>query len=45
VASITSTLSWNQTVTGRSPALLVAVAVGEVPDTGMTASATDIQAV
>lgn len=40
VASLTSTLSWNQTVSGSSQALLVAVPFGEVPDSGMTASAT-----
>jgi serine/threonine protein kinase len=41
VASLASRLSWDQTVSGSSPALLVEVAVGEVPDTGMTASVTD----
>ena len=33
-------LSWNHTISGTSPALLVGVAVGAVPDSGLTASAT-----
>ena len=33
-------LSWNHTISGTSPALLVGVAVGAVPDSGLSASAT-----
>ena len=33
-------LSWNHTISGTSPALLVGVAVGAIPDSGLTTSAT-----
>jgi hypothetical protein len=41
VANDTSTLSWTHDVSGGDTALLVAVAVGQLNDAGLSASATD----